>query len=752
MIDSIRLVNWRSHKDSRLEFRKGTNLLIGIMGAGKSSVLEAIVFSLFGTFPALERRKVKLENLIRLNEPEAKIVIEFSSGGSKYRVERSVGRKKTSAEVFKDENLVENGTIAVTNYVESILQVDYDLFSRAIYSEQNNIEYFLNLDPRRRKQEIDSLLGLDRFETARSNLTSVIGRIRERKKSITYDPSRLSEIEGKMADSLEKRKKAEAQLAEIRLSLEQKEKILKEEEKKFNDLKSIKGKFEEFQKEQIRLKAQKESAEKGLVPVDQAELDSLSSSLESLEKQKAALSSETESLLRRISGISKEIGSIQFEIKNSRQLKSKREKLLSELKSIQNGSTEESLASMLEVLEKQVIELASEKRSIESSVIETLDIMKNLKPGSSNCPFCSTPLNDHSIENIRSEKEKFIEESKKKAQEIEKSIADATKAKLDIQKKADQIRSLKNSINSIQITDEVPMLQKEEGLLGELKTLEEKKSAQTKKQHELQESVSLVKEKKSKLVEMKSRNELLQEINLKIASLVPVEFDPAAYERSASGLEKTRIELQKLVGSLESINPQIRMLGDMLSHLEREHSMLKNMERESKLVSRMEEDSSIYRNVLLETQTGMRKSLIEAINDALNELWPVFYPYNNYSALRLNVTDKDYSFEVFDGAWKPLDLVASGGERASAALTLRVALAMVLTPNLSWLILDEPTHNLDKNAVESLSSALQYKVPEVVDQVFLITHDEGFIGTDFAMSYKLSRDKENNMETELEII
>jgi DNA repair exonuclease SbcCD ATPase subunit len=179
---------------------------------------------------------------------------------------------------------------------------------------------------------------------------------------------------------------------------------------------------------------------------------------------------------------------------------------------------------------------------------------------------------------------------------------------------------------------------------------------------------------------------------------------------------------------------------------------LEKMEKEISKITALEEELVIYKNALLETQISLRSDLIEAINNAMNEIWHIFYPYRDYKALRLNVTEKDYSFEVFDGEWKALESVASGGERACAALTLRVALAMVLTPNLSMLILDEPTHNLDKEAVELLSQTLQFKVPEVVEQTFVITHEEALMGSEFASSYKLSRNKEGFEATKVEKI
>ena len=56
MIKKVELENWKSHHETSLEFEEGVNALIGTMGSGKSSVLEAIVFGLFGTLPSIKSR------------------------------------------------------------------------------------------------------------------------------------------------------------------------------------------------------------------------------------------------------------------------------------------------------------------------------------------------------------------------------------------------------------------------------------------------------------------------------------------------------------------------------------------------------------------------------------------------------------------------------------------------------------------------------------------------------------------------
>ena len=59
-----------------------------------------------------------------------------------------------------------------------------------------------------------------------------------------------------------------------------------------------------------------------------------------------------------------------------------------------------------------------------------------------------------------------------------------------------------------------------------------------------------------------------------------------------------------------------------------------------------------------------------------------------------------------------------------ACLALRLAFAKVLTQNLSLLILDEPTHNLDEKAIRTFIDVIQYKLSNFLDQLFIITHDE----------------------------
>ncbi|RLG70725.1 MAG: hypothetical protein DRO04_01255, partial [Candidatus Iainarchaeum archaeon] len=110
MIERVLLENWRSHLKSEFYFKKGTNILVGAIGSGKSSVMDAISFALFGTFPSLQSKKISLQELI-LAKPNpadfAKVSLTFSIDNEQYTVERTIYRNRaTEAKLYKENKLI----------------------------------------------------------------------------------------------------------------------------------------------------------------------------------------------------------------------------------------------------------------------------------------------------------------------------------------------------------------------------------------------------------------------------------------------------------------------------------------------------------------------------------------------------------------------------------------------------------------------------------------------------------------------
>ena len=95
MIRSLKLQGWKSHELTEFEFTRGTNVLVGIMGSGKSSVLQAITFALYGEVPEVRSRKLALSDML-MRKPRrlerAVVELEFDVDDVIYKVERSLTR------------------------------------------------------------------------------------------------------------------------------------------------------------------------------------------------------------------------------------------------------------------------------------------------------------------------------------------------------------------------------------------------------------------------------------------------------------------------------------------------------------------------------------------------------------------------------------------------------------------------------------------------------------------------------------
>ena len=215
-------------------------------------------------------------------------------------------------------------------------------------------------------------------------------------------------------------------------------------------------------------------------------------------------------------------------------------------------------------------------------------------------------------------------------------------------------------------------------------------------------------------------------------------LDASRKEAGEANLASVRLQSEAAAKKLELAEKasKLKDLQSRLEIIEEHHRRIKGLESAEAGVLKLE-------NALQDTQVALRTDLVGSLNEAAAALWKSIYPYGDYPNLRLIASEEDYTLELqaLDGFWMAVE-AASGGERVCAALCLRVALALVLSPRLSLIILDEPTHNMDSNAVGVLSKALHDQLPRFVAQTFLITHDENLKESASSRIYLVDRDKD----------
>ncbi|MFA5105415.1 MAG: SMC family ATPase [Candidatus Micrarchaeia archaeon] len=758
MIRLLEMENWRSHQRSALEFSKGTNFLVGIMGSGKSSVLDAISFALYGTFPALKRNKVNLKDVLFYGSESAKVRLAFDFDGNEYSVLRTVSSKGATdeCELTQAGKLVEKGPRAVTSRISKILGVDFELFSRAIYSEQNRVDYFLSLDPKKRKGEIDELLGLDRFELARSGITAVQNRLIDQRKGLAenFSEEEYNKALAELGRLQEEFAQAAAQITKTQQELESLSSAQKKARVEYDRLLGMKAEHERLVQSIANYEGEAKALSKIAESADRPALfeshASLKKSIESQNSALAQLKGQIGVLERDISQSNAKIGYLRAQIGRLEHLKSSVQARKAELETARKGEgTIESMIEKASAAHEAALVEVSVLRSKKEEALGAIGAM-NAAGANARCPVCSKPLEGGELEHLKSEKEKLTAECDKGIVEGQKKARELQSALQSLQSRLRLATGLEQSISQLEseiskIADPQPAMASESSLL-EFKMLQ--KNELSLKSESISKELA---EKSGGLARIQSQLDALDKLS-RIESanselkkrLAALGFSPEAYERSRDSLEGLKVGIARLESALSGLAKTRSSMEQAVAGAKAESDRLARMKNAMSEMDYRVDQASILKNSILATQLAVRNEYVGAVNLALEEIWQIVYPYGDIKKVRLAVDEKDYFFEVFDSQWRGLDTVASGGERACLALSLRIAFATVLTPNLSWLILDEPTHNLDSDAVKTLSAALADKIPSLVEQVFVITHDTALVDYGMGRVYSLHRDKEKN--------
>lgn len=395
MITKVKLKNWKSHDETELELGEGTNVLVGIMGSGKSAVLDAITYGLFGTIPSVKNRKISLDDLIKkrpVEKESAEVEIEFEAPeGNDYKVKRVLerGEGTTYAELREANSTLINKPkpTEVTRDVTSLLQIDYDFFERMIYAEQNQLDRFLTLEPRKRRRRVDELLKINKFEEARKNSTTLINRLNDRKSDREKDLRELKEdeeieelpkLEKELEESRKEKRELKQKKEEIKPVLQELENELKELEKIGKDIEQISKKIESRKGKIEALDNQIAKAEKRLgeeISIEELKekAEGIGKSLEKKEERVEELEEEKSSITAKISELETEKNRLRKDIAELEDNIEDKEKQREELENLDLERLSEEidrLREKRESLRERNSELKAEVNNLEESLEE----------------------------------------------------------------------------------------------------------------------------------------------------------------------------------------------------------------------------------------------------------------------------------------------------------------------------------------------------------------------------------------------
>lgn len=144
--------------------------IAGPTGAGKSSILDAITYALYGQIHRLGKQN--LNEFISLGATKAHVLFEFAHSGKHYRTVRTLSRsgaRKAQLEEITPgrERTIADSVTGVTTELRTLLSIDYDSFTQSVLLPQGEFARFLKSDPKDQREILRNLLRLNIYEEMR---------------------------------------------------------------------------------------------------------------------------------------------------------------------------------------------------------------------------------------------------------------------------------------------------------------------------------------------------------------------------------------------------------------------------------------------------------------------------------------------------------------------------------------------------------------------------------------------------------
>jgi exonuclease SbcC len=293
LLKTVRLKNIRSYLDSEIAFPEGAVLLSGDIGCGKSTVLLAIEFALFG----LLRGEIAGQGLLRNGRSEGTVELSFHIAGKDATIHRSL--RRTSAGVEQQAGwLAIDGKRQVLTAQElraavlgllgyppdQLMKAKNPLFRYTVYTPQEEMKRILGAEAEERLNVLRKVFDIDRYRRVRDNTATYLRVLRERARQLEGYASDLEEKRRQAADGAKALAEAEAELKRQAPLLEEAARAVEARKQAASQAEAGLQRFQAVQQELRAAEAEQRAKEDALRRLSQ-ELPALEAEIAGLERE-----------------------------------------------------------------------------------------------------------------------------------------------------------------------------------------------------------------------------------------------------------------------------------------------------------------------------------------------------------------------------------------------------------------------------------------------------------------------------------
>ena len=760
----------------RFSLVDGLNILHGPIGSGKSSVIQAIEFALYGSQLELRERVSKLSDLI--NEQSNETYVEVGLGD--FKIARRLFRKGSSA----SQLLYLDGKEAADDEVLRIVGIDDYGFERVILVTHRTLEDLIYGPARGRTIAVDRLFGLDFLEALIGSLPvrQVEEAIEDRKKrlagirevedlvkrygSIKGAYARRDEL-ARLIDDVRARIKdltaAYVELANRRSKLLEQVKAHEEQylrylqvKERLNQLNAeLQGvKPEEYSEVLVRgvlevvrrmliprlelvllhQEAEALEAARGIGEMFEATyraVKALESRLSNLREEAESLRRSRDDLNRLIEGIRAEIDA---ELSRVRVLEQAARQYLNYVK--QYGE----LSKVRAEYERAKAEYEALSRDVrfKASLMEVLrGIIEEVEAkGSAKCPICGAEITRDRLNELRDRVEELAKELggsgildlRSRLIELEATLASMEASYnqyvqyVEAQRRVEEYRrQLNEYLDKVQRLDSaIKDLERKIKDIGDTLEIARKRLEEAESKYNVLRKIA---ERDRLAEEAKRLEEELKPMNLNLEEAVRIDEAFRDVEAKLNNLKKA---LEEYTSEYMQLDLALSKLSQAPIDVEALLSEVKELEGYRDLFKRIIDKA-------LSLQYRLRGEVAGRIAGAFNEVFKEVYPYSDIEGVSFRLSQRrgmgsDYVMNAVRGGREVPISRLSDGQRLIMAQAFVLAAYRFVKHNLSFMLLDEPIPYVDVRVKEMFSRALAKAVSSnLVRQVIVATQDEQMV-------------------------